>query len=76
MFHFCKYYYPKDFLPKIGFQLLETYDHYKTKKIGDPGGFCAVWCIWYSFMRVKYSMLSRRKLTTKLIHNKCNFLFN
>ena len=63
----CKYFYPKDFLPKIGFQLLESYDHYKTKKIGDPGGFCAVWCIWYGFMRIKYNMLSNKKLVIKLI---------
>ena len=63
----CKYYYPKDFLPKIGFQLLESYDHYKTKKIGDPGGFCAVWCTWYSFMRTKYNMVPNKKLTIKLI---------
>jgi ankyrin repeat protein len=63
----CKYKYPKDFLPKIGFQLLETYDHYKTKKIGDPGGFCAVWCVWYVYMKIKYNMLSSNKLVIKLI---------
>jgi len=63
----CKYIYPKDFLPKIGFQLLESYNHYKTKKIGDPGGFCAVWCIWYINMRLKYTILSREKLVIKLI---------
>ena len=63
IFSDCKYYYPYDFLPKIGFQLLESYD----KKIGDPGGFCAVWCIWYSYMRVKYDMLNNKNLVTKLI---------
>ena len=67
IFSDCKYYYPNDFLPKIGFQLLETYDHFKTKKIGDPGGFCAVWCIWYSYMRIKYDMLDNKKLVIKLI---------
>lgn len=67
IFSDCKYYYPKDFLPKIGFQLLESYDHFKTKKIGDPGGFCAVWCIWYSYMRIKYDMLDNKKLVLKLI---------
>ena len=61
------YYKPFDYLPKIGFQLLETYDHYKTKKIGDPGGFCAVWSIWYAYMRVKYDILDNRKLVIKLI---------
>ena len=62
----CTYITPS-FLPKIGFQVLESYDHYKTKKIGDPGGFCAVWCIWYADMRLKYTMLSRDKLVKKLI---------
>lgn len=63
----CTYINPSNFLPKIGFQLLETYDHYKTKKIGDPGGFCAVWCVWYVNMRLKYEMLNRNKLVIKLI---------
>jgi len=39
----------------------------KTKKIGDPGGFCAVWCVWYINMRLKYDMLDRIKLVKKLI---------
>jgi len=63
----CIYKVPSDFLPKIGFQILESYDHYKTKKIGDPGGFCAVWCLWYINMRIKYNILDRNKLVIKLI---------
>ena len=62
-----KYFSPGSYLPKIGFQLLESYDHYKTKKIGDPGGFCAAWCTWYAFMRIKYENLDRKKLCLKLI---------
>lgn len=62
-----KYFSPDDYLPKIGFQLLEAYDFYKTKKIGDPGGFCAAWCTWYVFMRIKYSNIDRKKLCIKLI---------
>ena len=61
------YFSPNDYLPKIGFQLLEAYDFYKTKKIGDPGGFCAAWCTWYTFMRIKYSNIDRKKLCIKLI---------
>lgn len=56
---------PNEYLPKIGFQILESMD--KNKKIGDPGGFCAVWCIWYSSMRVKYSKLNNKILVKKLI---------
>lgn len=66
-FENLKYFRPIDYLPKIGFQLLESYDHYKTKKIGDPGGFCGAWCTWYAFMRVKYPNLDKIKLINKLI---------
>ena len=66
-FENVKYFKPIDYLPKIGFQLLEAYDHYKTKKIGDPGGFCGAWCTWYAFMRIKYPDLERNKLVSKLI---------
>ena len=59
------YHTPSDFLPKIGFQVLESMD--KNKKIGDPGGFCAVWCVWYSYMRIKYNTLDNKTLVTKLI---------
>lgn len=66
--HFGKIFYhaPSDFLPKIGFQVLESID--KNKKIGDPGGFCAVWCVWYSTMRIKYNTLENKTLNLKLIY--------
>lgn len=63
-----EYFTPNDYQNKIGFQLLESYDHYKTKKIGDPGGFCAAWCSWYAYMRVKYSNIDRKKLCIKLVN--------
>lgn len=66
-FQELKYIKPDNYLPKIGFQLLEAYDHYRTKRIGDPGGFCAAWCTWYAFMRVKYSNINRKKLIHKLM---------
>lgn len=57
---------PKDYLPKIGFQLLDIFES-KKKKIGDPGGFCALWAIWYVDMRLTYSDISPQKLVNKLI---------
>ena len=57
----------KKILPKIGFQTLELLEHSKNKQIGDPGGFCAVWCIWYTFHRIKYKDIKNVKLSTKLI---------
>lgn len=61
-----KYVRPKDYLPKIGFQLLDVYERNK-KKIGDPGGFCALWTIWYVDMRLSYKEMSREVLVKKMI---------
>ena len=47
-----KYYSPKTFLPIISFQILENLDYNKDKLIGDPNGFCAVWCIWWIYQRM------------------------
>jgi hypothetical protein len=58
---------PKDFLPKIGFQAIESSEHFKHKKIGDPGGFCAGWANWWVDMRLLYPDIPRNKLVIKLI---------
>jgi len=47
-----KYYPPSSFLPIIGFQFLENIEIINSKKIGDPDGFCAVWCIWWIYQRM------------------------
>ena len=57
----------KKILPKIGFQTLELLEHSKNKQIGDPGGFCAVWCIWYVYNRIKFKEIKNTKLANKLI---------
>lgn len=57
----------KEILPKIGFQTLELLEHSKNKQLGDPGGFCAVWCIWYVFNRIKFNDIDNKKLVNKLI---------
>ena len=61
-----KYIRPKDYLPKIGFQLLDIYERNK-KKIGDPGGFCALWAMWYIDMRLTYKEMKRETLVKKMI---------
>lgn len=62
-----KYIRPQDYLPKIGFQIMDVYE-YKKKRIGDPGGFCALWSIWYADMRVTYENLERKKLVEIMIN--------
>lgn len=62
----AKYVKPTEFLPKVGFQFFETVEA-KTAKIGDPGGFCALWSIWYTDQRLTYPDVSRKSLVRKLI---------
>ena len=45
------YYEPFKFLPNIGFQKIESLE-IKKCKIGDPNGFCGVWCIWWIYQRM------------------------
>ena len=70
-----KYLTPKIFLPKIGFQTFENIESSKNKKIGDPNGFCAAWCLWYATNRLKYQEIPPDKLVKHLItHIKYNNL--
>ncbi len=64
-----KYFKPSDYLPKIGFQSIDRYENNNYKKIGDPGGFCALWCIWYADMRISNIHLSRNSLVDKLMEH-------
>ena len=61
-----KYFSPKDYEPKVGFQLLDIFET-NRKKIGDPGGFCALWAIWYVDMRLTYKNIGCNELTKILI---------
>ena len=62
------YKHPKDYLPNIGFQALENLMTEKCKKIGDPNGFCAIWCVWWVYQRVNYSNFDIKTLAEKLIN--------
>ena len=66
IFKNLKYVKPSDYIPKIGFQYLESYSK-RTHKIGDPDGFCAAWCSWYADLRIKYPDMERSKLIHKTI---------
>ena len=58
---------PSDFLPNIGFQILENLEENKCKKIGDPNGFCGVWCTWWIFHRLKNPLIPNNQLANLLI---------
>ena len=64
-----KYFKPSSYEPKIGFQLLDIIEYNKEKNIGDPGGFCAAWSLWYCEMRISNININRNNITNKLINN-------
>jgi len=59
---------PTEYLPVIGFQMLENINN-KCKKIGDPNGFCGVWCIWWIYHKIKNIDIPSKELAEKLIIN-------
>jgi ankyrin repeat protein len=63
-----KYIRPDEFIPKIGFQIMDSQEA-QTHRIGDPGGFCALWSIWYVDQRITYPHYSRDRLITELFSN-------
>jgi len=62
-----KYISPDKYLPTIGFQMYEIIEEHKCKKIGDPNGFCAIWCIWWAEQRINNSSLEPSLLAEELI---------
>jgi len=63
------YYDPDTYLPKIGFQIYENVEINYNKNIGDPNGFCALWCIWYLDYRLRHISEPPYKIVKKIITN-------
>lgn len=58
---------PVDYLPIISFQMLENINEIKCRRIGDPNGFCGVWCIWWAYHKMKNLNISSKELAEKII---------
>jgi len=58
---------PSDFLPIIGFQILENLEEATCKKLGDPNGFCGIWCTWWIYHRLKNPSINNKELANLLI---------
>ena len=58
---------PNEFLPIISFQILENINEKKCNRIGDPNGFCGVWCIWWIYHKMKNLNIPSNELADKLI---------
>ena len=64
-----KYIRPSEYLPSIGFQILENIEGEKCKRLGDPNGFCGVWCIWWVYHRMKNIKINNKDLVNYLIQH-------
>ena len=42
-----KYCSPECYFPVSGFQTLSDENNIMNQKMGDFGGYCLAWCIWY-----------------------------
>ena len=60
---------PTDYEPKIGLQLLDTQEYTKEKNIGDPGGFCGAWSLFYVEMRINNKNIPKNDLIGNLINH-------
>jgi len=63
-----RYIRPQEYIPKIGFQVMDSQEE-RQKRIGDPGGFCALWSIWYVDQRLTYDTYDRNELVANLFEN-------
>ena len=64
-----KYYSPSLYEQRIGLQTIDINEQEISKNIGDPGGFCAAWSLWYVEMRILNENISIHELIPKLINN-------
>ena len=62
-----KYIKPIDYLPYVGFQTISNENNLLNQKVGDFGGFCLAWCIWYIETRISNINIEPKTLVNKLI---------
>jgi ankyrin repeat protein len=62
-----KYIRPKDYLPYAGFQTISDENNPVNEKMGDFGGFCLAWCLWYVETKLKNKNIESKVLVEKAI---------
>lgn len=65
VFSSAKYIEPQHYMTKIGFQYFDTLE-FKQRLPTDPEGFCALWSVWYTDMRLSYHDVNRKSLIRKM----------
>jgi hypothetical protein len=63
-----KYYVPGRYLPVAGFQTLSDENNLLNQKLGDFGGYCLAWSLWYVEHRLNNSDVQPKTLVRKTIN--------
>jgi hypothetical protein len=58
---------PLDYMPTSGFQTISNEENNFNKKMGDFGGFCLAWCLWYLELRLNNPKVKSKILVKKSI---------
>lgn len=74
-----KYYAPKDYLSQVSFQSLSNEYNKMLEHLGDIGGFCLAWTLWFVELYIKNQDTDNLKVLVdkaicKIIYTKYSFL--
>jgi hypothetical protein len=67
-----KYCSPGCYLPVSGFQTLSDENNILNQKMGDFGGYCLAWCIWYVEHKLNNMKVEPKDLVRKTINRLMN----
>jgi hypothetical protein len=67
-----KYYSPKMYFPVAGFQTLSDENNPMNQKMGDFGGYCLAWSLWYIEHRILNKNIEPKKLIRKTLNKFLN----
>ena len=65
-----KYYSPNKYFPVAGFQTISDENNKMNQKMGDFGGYCLAWCMWY----IEHRICNKDKDPKHLIRKTLNKL--
>jgi hypothetical protein len=63
-----KYYSPNKYFPVAGFQTISDENNKMNQKMGDFGGYCLAWCMWYIEHRLKNKNIDPKNLIRKTLN--------
>jgi len=63
-----KYYSPNKYFPVAGFQTISDENNPSNQKLGDFGGYCLAWCMWYMEHRIVNNSIEPKTLIRKTLN--------